>query len=457
MSASQEENGAREGQSVHHFGDSRDEVYRRALAANAKITLSELTNSEGGVVVSLRLHLPNGRETRLLPVGAQRASVLRESNFEHWTLLSDYVAFYDRAEGVIEASCRSETSLRWLLRRIPGVIQEEGDLGTEGGVSDEAEVGVSLEDIDLEKAWSLPIEGTGAFAVELSPPSSGMFALYHQAGIRREQSPTRFLSLKIKKVSPRGHDEAVELLERLSSALFFEMDLLYGILMRLARDSSSLRRRGSTPSEINQSPLRLPRLQYAKEAIALYEYARSAPGIPLLEFLAYYQAIEYYFPSFAHQEALRRLRHELADPRFDLHDESHLNRIFAIVGQSARGSSSERQQLKDTLSAILDDHRMLAFVKESEERAKFLTESSGLKGVHVINLRDSGRRLVHQVADRVYDLRCRIVHTKEDGGAPGVKMLVPGSRESKLLTYDIELVRFLAQKAIIAGGSRSPW
>jgi hypothetical protein len=53
---------------------------------------------------------------------------------------------------------------------------------------------------------------------------------------------------------------------------------------------------------------RLPRTTYDHEPMSLYWYARQARGVPLLEFLAYYQCIEFYFPTYAEAEAQKRVR-----------------------------------------------------------------------------------------------------------------------------------------------------
>jgi hypothetical protein len=165
----------------------------------------------------------------------------------------------------------------------------------------------------------------------------------------------------------------------------------------------------------------------------------------------------YFFPLFSRAAVIRRLRQELSDPRFDLHSDSDISRIFSVVSQSGKGSMPERDQLRETIAASIDDDRLLAFLEEDPRRLTFLTESKEIAYVRPIALKDKGRRLVDQVSDRVYDVRCRIVHSKEDGGPTGHKLLLPAGRESKLLAHDIELARFLAQKTIISAGRRAGW
>lgn len=66
-----------------------------------------------------------------------------------------------------------------------------------------------------------------------------------------------------------------------------------------------------------------------------------------------------------------------------------------------------------------------------------------------IPLNDRKVDLIKSVASRVYDIRCRIVHTKDISGV--TKPLLPNSEGAENLNHDIALVEFLAKKVIISG------
>ena len=53
------------------------------------------------------------------------------------------------------------------------------------------------------------------------------------------------------------------------------------------------------------------------------------------------------------------------------------------------------------------------------------------------------------IANRIYEMRCRIVHTKDEDE---LDLILPTSPEISLLKHDIELIEFIAQKVLIAGG-----
>jgi hypothetical protein len=59
--------------------------------------------------------------------------------------------------------------------------------------------------------------------------------------------------------------------------------------------------------------------------------------------------------------------------------------------------------------------------------------------------------LVSRAAERIYEIRCKIVHTKDDRNTePGV--LLPFSREADQLGPEIDLVEFVARRVLAAAG-----
>jgi hypothetical protein len=83
-----------------------------------------------------------------------------------------------------------------------------------------------------------------------------------------------------------------------------------------------------------------------------------------------------------------------------------------------------------------------------------LIEGKILNGVTSLNPQNKNLDMRTQLANRIYEIRCRIVHSKSDGGASEIPILLPFSKEAELLSADVQLLRFLAQKVLLAG-SRS--
>jgi hypothetical protein len=66
-----------------------------------------------------------------------------------------------------------------------------------------------------------------------------------------------------------------------------------------------------------------------------------------------------------------------------------------------------------------------------------------------LNTQNKAHDICSQVADRIYDIRCKIVHTKGDEKDGDIELLLPYSKEAEKLGHDIDLVRFVAQKVLV--------
>ena len=140
-------------------------------------------------------------------------------------------------------------------------------------------------------------------------PSSDNLSALGSARYRGRSLP----ALKIEGLRISQHDQALDLLERIANTVFFQIDLSINLPLNLIRE-----RRTPTRPIPRQEPVELqfPQNEYDEAPMALYWYARSAVGMPLLQFLAYYQSIEFYFPTYSQAEARRKVRNILKDPSF---------------------------------------------------------------------------------------------------------------------------------------------
>jgi hypothetical protein len=256
-------------------------------------------------------------------------------------------------------------------------------------------------------------------------------------------------------VTTDRHDAAVRLLESLSTALFLDLDRGYGLAGTLDRSFDADHIELEYDPEISSPlPPRMPSLHYDHDAAALYLYARTLTNLqmPVLEYLAYYQVLEYYMPKFTRQAAINRLRNLLRDPRFDQNDDVALGRLIAVAAPAGRTTPSERDQLFAVAEACLDDTPIAQFLTERPATAKAVGDTKGITGVRLIQPGDKQTSLVRQISDRIYDLRCRIVHSKDDH-KPETTPLRPFGPDSKRLRHDLHLVRFVAQHVLITSST----
>jgi hypothetical protein len=326
------------------------------------------------------------------------------------------------------------------LRRIPGFEELEVEDDPEEEALDDAPI------LRMAANWRLAVEEEGV-RLELSPASDWYRAV---RGISSRSGPT---TLKVSGLSHTSSEETAHSLQTLSDSFFFDLDVRYGAVIDLVPSRGRVApvrlRAGSTPR-----PAEFPQNRYLAQPAALYRYGRSAQGLPLLSFLAFYQVLEYFFPIFTQDEVMRRVQQTLRSPRFDPADEVSVLRLIEAIKPTMRFGVPEKEQLRATVRRCLDGETVREFITSTDRaREHFCHKSQTVPGLLPLRPETSTPDIRDQVADRIYDIRCRIVHTKSDGGESGVELLLPTGPEARSLGPDIELVRLAAQEALIAGAA----
>jgi len=192
---------------------------------------------------------------------------------------------------------------------------------------------------------------------------------------------------------------------------------------------------------------------YPHEPAVLYRSARELGTTPLIRYWTYYQVLEYFFPRYSLEEARRTASHILVDPRFDPHREEDVSRLLDSLGQATgRNRTTEEKDLATTLNAIVTESEIRQYIDDSGLEDLLRSKDSEVSDKRIILAGNEPTR--GSVAARIYDIRCRIVHSKSDGGSGGTGLL-PGTYHEDLVLRELPLIEFLAQRALIASAERS--
>jgi hypothetical protein len=165
-----------------------------------------------------------------------------------------------------------------------------------------------------------------------------------------------------------------------------------------------------------------------------------------LAFLSYYQTLEYFTPSAVRQSTFKTIRRELRDPKFDRESDTSILRIVSAAERSSR--FAEADQLRTLVREYVRRNRLEEFF--AADWGNYFTKHGPISGVEIINASNPTKDLGDQVADRIYRIRNRIVHAKDDPRYEDARVMLPRSQEAAALRPDIELVRLLAMEAILA-------
>ncbi|MBW4709601.1 hypothetical protein KX928_17580 [Roseobacter sp. YSTF-M11] len=418
-----------------HISDETASVIKRAEEAGLE-TDCVVSEFRGNVTNHYYVLFPQGKEKRRFGVSSQeRAELLLAVEFERFSFLGSYDAIVDLKSGRIEAAISPRDPFNFaLMERRLGLAQVSG--------SDEVEGNDEVAD------FALRAERPDGIWVEISKCTEDFAALALRPAARRP------ISLKISLGGERKYASALKALETISNSLFFQLDMERGVALALRktlRRGQPVRSRSSTTDE--PASIRFPAFEYDEAPISLYWYARSARGMPLLQFLAYYQVVEYYFPNFARLDAVRGARKILKNPSFRVDRESDLTKLVATISGSGRVGASEREQMKVTVLEVLTLDDVRQFFDDNEEISEIIGKKrKGItdKTVNVVR-RDHDHR--SDIAELLYDIRCRIVHTKNGFEGPQSEMILPFSTAEEDMWAYTELMQFVAQNALVRSSS----
>ncbi|HIF5676308.1 TPA: hypothetical protein ACX3DF_003021 [Vibrio parahaemolyticus] len=254
-------------------------------------------------------------------------------------------------------------------------------------------------------------------------------------------------SLKVTGLNVTSHDQALNIIKTMFSSICFQIDCKTDLPVMLAteRSFSRISREKNTLEELQLTTVTQ---KYDSEALSLYWYAQSALGMPLLQYLALYQVVEFYYPIYSELAAQKKVANALKDPCFNHHSEKDVAKIFNIV-KASTSTRSELSQLESTLKECVDASELRDWLKLDTKREEYFRSKNAVKlSEYKINSAADEDELLRQTWQRFYNIRCRIVHTK--GAESELDVLHPQSREVKYLSHDIELANFIAHKVLIS-------
>jgi len=245
--------------------------------------------------------------------------------------------------------------------------------------------------------------------------------------------------------SANNEDVIVKATDELVQSFLYELDVRNGLVLgtytrRLPLGIIPTRRRAPKMDKI-----RYPKIGIRYEVAGLFSFASQANDNPSLAFLSYYQTLEYFIPAAVRQNALKMIRRELKDPEFEEDNDNSLMRIITVTERSV--NIPEASQLRTLVNEFVRVDRLVEFFQD--DWGGHFGKKGPIAGVDAINIHDTAN-LVIQVAERVYRIRNRIVHAKDDPKYQDSRVLLPQSQEAQALRPDVELARFLAMEAILA-------
>jgi hypothetical protein len=105
-----------------------------------------------------------------------------------------------------------------------------------------------------------------------------------------------------------------------------------------------------------------------------------------------------------------------------------------------KSESSSRQPLNNALRD---------FSNQTDERKRhYQRDYHKISDKRIVISGDSA--IVDQAAERIYDVRCKVVHTMNLEGSEDDEMILPFNAEADLLMDGVDLIKYLTPRVLIA-------
>ena len=226
----------------------------------------------------------------------------------------------------------------------------------------------------------------------------------------------------------------------------FLLSLDRGYPVRLSRNSPLLQ---NTIKEKFNDTFRLASDALDLEAISYFTSAQES-NLASIQYLNFYQVLETLFVRVGWERAREEIRAEFISPSFGENDIPSLNRLIKVGNRLGR--ISEREQLKLVLQRVTSTTDIRRFLDglDRQERKRFTTRTRAL-GMDLTPIDSNDANLFSSLAARIYEIRCAIVHSKDDHMNDG--RYIPNPECELDLIPELPLVRYVSQEAIIKGAA----
>lgn len=365
----------------------------------------------------------------------RNASEFSSDDFYKYKYVLGYEAIWSEEDDVVECQVDCARAFGFWERTLLKLINPEVQMS-----------------FTRNEIFSLEIPYEGKEKITISQSSnvfSCLFSFRNKTRFKlRRLQPT---TMRIQGANVKTHADALKIIKGLMSTICFQLDCTAGIPLQLFAEQQDLSKKNNILSEEN---FKVPSFYFAYdvEALALFWNARSLFGLPLGQYLAFYQTIEFYFTVYSYRDAQQRIKNLLKEPNFDVSKDKEISKILNIVkfNNSSNSFGNEYEQLKATLKHCIDKNDFKQFIEgELLERDSFNNKNAKKIAKSAINIQyEDADVLFSEIAKRIYEIRCRIVHTK--GVQDNVETLHPLSNEVRFISFDLKLIEFVAKKILIS-------
>ncbi|MCA9913744.1 MAG: hypothetical protein KC496_10365 [Anaerolineae bacterium] len=233
----------------------------------------------------------------------------------------------------------------------------------------------------------------------------------------------RPLSMRVFKIGASSLEEAISVSSEWIESSLFTLAYEYDLPLLVAQDwptSNATRREKLQRLSLQAQRVIMPDAGFRSDLVRLYQAGIASP-IPTQQFLSFYQVLELFFQEVDHAGAYTALEELLGSPNFRA-DDAAIREIVRVV-EAYKTQATSVDLLELLMRQYVPSEEIKAFIESSNSEAE---------------------ETLHTLANRLYTLRNSIVNV--GAGSP------PVYTDSEIIKRNVPLVKFLAEKVILATG-----
>ena len=263
----------------------------------------------------------------------------------------------------------------------------------------------------------------------------------------------RPLTIKVYNVAASSIEKALKLSNSVIDACLFELSYLKGIPLALVEEWPR-RQPIVKPFQFGDNnttgqQLRLPKTTFNSDIIRFYQRGMSTDD-PVIQFLSFYQVLEYYFDSVSDKLLYDKLSQRINDPKF-LTSQSNLDRVIKDILSHTKETTHETIKLKLVLDKFIDETELIEFIKAYE---KHLDNNLYSKKYTVfgkdIEVKFLSGHVFGNIATRIKTIRNALVHSSDSFERD--QRYIPTTSNENIIRIEIPVIKYLSEKVIIASG-----
>lgn len=262
------------------------------------------------------------------------------------------------------------------------------------------------------------------------------------------------ITIKVSNLRESSIESALKSSTELIDACIFSYSSLkdnpIGLLEKWPRRRSQAEKNFEYRQQHRGNEFVLPSVKFNPHLVRFYQLAAST-DIESYKFLSYYHILEYHFVSISDKILYDKLSRRINDLKFRT-TAVNLDRLIQDVNDH-RTETDETEMLKNVLSKLVIEDELISFITAYEEHIKenIYTRKRTVFGTEIAGTSLQPGHVFGVIAKRMKTIRNALVHSSDRRERNS--RFIPYSQSSlEAIRKEIPLIRFLAEKVIVATG-----